>query len=106
MGPAPAGLKEIEEIFTNFITVIVGLGFMATLVILVTAGIKYITSGGEPKAIQSAHQTASWALLGILFMAVAWIVLQLIESFTGVNVTLFDARTLCKVFSDPIKCAP
>ena len=73
------------------------LGFMVLLVMLVAAGFKYLTSAGEPKAVQAAHQTVTWALLGIVFMAVAWIVLQLISLFTGVNLTFFDIRTLCNV---------
>lgn len=94
MGPLPAGLKELEDIFTNVISVIVGLGFITLLVMLVLAGIKYLTSGGEPKAIQSAHQAVTWALLGIVLMAVAWIVLQLVKVFTGIDVTFFNIRTL------------
>lgn len=91
----PAGLDQFEAIVGNIISVIVGLGFIATLVFVLMTGIKYITSGGEPKAVQSAHQTLTWALLGLLFMALAWIILLLIESFTGIRVTIFDLKTLC-----------
>ncbi len=97
MEPGPAGLNEIEGIVGNVISVIVGLGFIAMLVLLVMAGFKYLTSGGEPKAIQSAHYTVTWALLGILFMAVAWLLLQLIAGFTGINVTVFNIKTLCDI---------
>ena len=103
MGPPAAGLNEIEQVFANVISVIVGLGFIATLVLLVVAGFKYLTSGGEPKAIQAAHQTVTWALLGILFMAVAWLLLQLIQAFTGINVTFFNIKTLCGDPNDPTK---
>ena len=94
MGPPPAGLKEIEDVFKNVVSVVVGLGFIALLVMLIWAGFKYLTSGGEPKAIQSAHQTVTWALLGVVFMAVAWIILQLIKAFTGIDVTIFDIKVL------------
>lgn len=94
-GPCPAGLTELEGVFGNLISVIVGLGFIALLVLIVMAGFKYLTSGGEPKAIQSAHHTLIWALLGILFMAIAWLVLQLIFNFTGIDVTVFNIKTLC-----------
>lgn len=93
-GPSPAGLDQIEELFRNIISVVVGLGFMALLILLVSAGIKYLTSGGEPKAVQSAHQTVTWALLGVVFMAIAWIVLQLIKVFTGIDVTVFNIKIL------------
>ena len=94
-GPCPGGLAEIEKVVSSTISATVGLAFVASLVWLILAGFKYLTSGGEPKALQSAHQTASWALLGILFLAIAWLILQLIQAFTGVPVTIFDIRTLC-----------
>ena len=92
--PAPAGLDQIERVFSSIISTIVGLGFMIMLTMIVWAGFKYLTSGGEPKAIQSAHQTVSWALLGIVFMALAWLILQLIKVFTGIDVTIFNIKVL------------
>ncbi len=96
-GTCPAGLDQFEAMVGNLISVIVGLGFIATLVMLIMAGFKYLTSGGEPKAIAAAHQTFTWALLGILFMAIAWLLLQLIAAFTGIDVTIFNIKTLCDV---------
>lgn len=95
MGPDPAGLTEIERVFTSVISTVVGLGFIALLIMLVWAGFKYLTSGGEPKAVQAAHQTVTWALLGIVFMAIAYLVLQLIHAFTGIDVRVFDIKSLC-----------
>lgn len=103
MGPEAAGLQQIEDVFKNIISVVVGLGFIAMLVMLVTAGIKYLTSGGEPKAIQAAHQTVTWALLGVVFMAIAWLVLQLIAVFTGIDVTIFNIKSLCVDPNDETK---
>ncbi len=94
MNPLPAGLDQIEKLFSNVVSVIVFLGFIVLLVMVITAGFKYLMSGGEPKAIQAAHQTISWALLGIFFMALAWLILKLIEAFTGVNVTTFNIKIL------------
>lgn len=94
-GPCPAGLTEIEGVIGNIISVVVGLGFVAMLVLLIWAGFKFLTSGGEPKALQTARQAATWAILGVFFMVIAWLILQLIESFTGVKVTVFDIRALC-----------
>lgn len=90
-----AGLNEIEAMVGNIISTAVGLGFIALLILLVMGGFKYLTSGGEPKAVQAAHQTLTWAILGIFFMAIAWLILQLISGFTGVNVTVFDIKSLC-----------
>lgn len=106
-GPSPAGLAQIEQVFSNIISVVVGLAFIAMLVLLVWAGIKYLTSGGEPKTIQQTHQIVTWAFLGVLFMAIAWLILQLIQTFTGVEVTFFNIRTLCEVAGNPTDwCQP
>ncbi len=102
-GPCPAGLNEVESMFGNIISVIVSLGFIAMLVLLLMAGLKYLTSGGEPKALQSAHHTLVWALVGIGFIAIAWIILLLISNYTGLNLTVFNIKTLC---GDPIAGFP
>lgn len=94
VGPAPAGITELEQLFINIVFISVGLGFIVLFVFLAWAGFKYLTSGGEPKAVHLAHQTVTWALLGIIFLAIAWLVLQLIATFTGINVTIFNLRTL------------
>mgnify|MGYP001607983188 CR=1 FL=1 len=94
MGPPEAGLTQIEDTFKNAISVSVGLAFVALVVVLIWAGIKFLTSGGEAKALQSATQTVTWALLGILFLAIAWLVLLLIKIFTGIDVTTFNIQVL------------
>lgn len=91
----PAGLRQLEQVFSSVISAVVGLGFMTMLVLLVWSGFKYLMSGGDPKAVAAARDTLTWAFLGILFLAIAWLVLQLIQSFTGVQVTVFDLRSLC-----------
>ncbi len=96
-GPCPEGITGIQELFTNVISVIVGLGFVALLFLVIMAGFKYLTSGGEPKALQAAHHTLIWALLGIGFMALAWLILLLIQTFTGIEVTVFNAKVLCNI---------
>lgn len=107
-GDCPAGLAQIEQVVGNVVTVSVGLSFIALLVLLVVAGIKYMTSGGDQKAISSAHQTVSWAVLGVLFLAGAWVVLQLLALFTGIDaLKVFDIRRLCLVAGNPTNwCTP
>lgn len=101
MNPDPAGLTQIEDIFRNVISVSVALSFIALLVVLVIAGIKFLTSGGEPKALQSATETVTWALLGVLFLVIAWLVLQLIAEFTGLpGLMLFNIKVFCWTAED------
>lgn len=89
MGPDPAGVQQLQDIIQRIINLVVGAAFVVLLVMLIVAGIRYITSGGEQKSLQSAHNTLTWALLGILFMVIAWLILLLVKAFTGVDVTKF-----------------
>jgi hypothetical protein len=96
LGPDPANLSDLEKLFGRIIAISVAGAFIAMFVVLVTAGIKFLTSGGEPKAIASARDAAVWALLGLLFLIIAWLVIQLIAAITGVNaIKYFDVRVLC-----------
>lgn len=107
MGPPPAGLKELEDLFARIISLSVGLSFIALFVMLIVSGIKFLTSGGEPKALQAAGQSLTWALLGILFLAVAWLILQLIATFVGIpGLTGFDLSTLCSNLPNFPTCPP
>ncbi|MBI2011479.1 hypothetical protein HYS91_01790 [Candidatus Daviesbacteria bacterium] len=89
MNPGPAGILQLQEVLTRLINISVTLAFFALVVVLVWGGIRLLTSGGEPKAVQGAVNLFTWALLGILFLAIAWLILLLIKNFTGVDVTTF-----------------
>ena len=86
-------IKCFEAIFARILNVIVSLAVIALFVMLVVGGFKYLTSGGDPKAAGSAKQTITYAILGIVLMAVAFIIFKLIETFTGVKVTIFEIPT-------------
>lgn len=83
LGPGAAGVPQIEYLFSRIICLSVPGAFIALLVVLVISGIKFITSGGEAKAITASSQGITWGLLGILLLALAWLIIQLIAAFTG-----------------------
>lgn len=85
----PAGVLQFQEIIQRLINVSVAVAFMASGAMLVWGAIKFVTSGGEPKAIQEAWQVITWALLGIVFLTMAWLTLLAIKAATGVDVTRF-----------------
>lgn len=89
LGPGPAGVLQLQELVQRIINLSVGLAFIALTIMLVVGGVRFIVSGGDQKAIQAAGGTITWALLGILFLVLAWIILLLVETFTGVKVTTF-----------------
>lgn len=85
----PAGVLQLQDLVQRIINLSIEAAFIILTIMLVVAGIKFLTSGGEPKAISSASGTITWALLGMLFLAIGWLILLLIKAFTGVDVTHF-----------------
>lgn len=93
-GPGPAGIPQLQYLVARLVCISVPMGFTAMFVVLVIAGFKFLVSAGEAKAIASANLTVTWAFLGVLFMAIAWLVLLLIQNATGAKVTEFNLATL------------
>lgn len=90
-----AGINQLEQLFLRAIGLVVPLAFIILTIMLFWAGITFLRSGGEAKEVQKAGQIVTWALLGILFLAIAWLVLLLIKAFTGVDVTQFGIKYFC-----------
>ncbi|MFA5932637.1 MAG: hypothetical protein WCV81_00055 [Microgenomates group bacterium] len=89
VNPLPAGKDQLIQLITRIINLAAEAAFTVLLIMIIYAGIKFLTSGGDPKAIGAASGTITWALLGILFMAIGWLFLLLIKNFTGIDVTKF-----------------
>jgi len=84
-----ATLKGFEGIFANVIRLALGFAGIALFVMLLIGGLKYITSGGDPKAAESARKTITFAILGMVLVASAYLLLLLIGSFTGADIGNF-----------------
>lgn len=85
----PVGLEYLQTLIQKIISISVGGAFIVLVIMLTVGGIRYLTSGGEAKAVASASNTFTWALLGMLFLVLIWLFLLLIKQFTGIDVTKF-----------------
>lgn len=86
----PPQLSGLTTVFENIVKVLVALGGFGLLIMLLLGGFKYITSGGDPKATEGAKNTLTYAIGGFILLIGSFLVLKLIEQFTGVsNITEF-----------------
>jgi hypothetical protein len=85
----PATFKDLENLVGNVINVILGFAGITFFVLLVIGGIRFITSGGDPKATEGAKKTLTYALGGFLVILLAFLILVLIYKITGVEVRTF-----------------
>ena len=84
-----APLTELETIFANILNVITVLAGFAVLLILVIGAFRYMTAQGDPKAVGAARSHITWAFIGLFFIVVAWLIILLLDQFTGINLTTF-----------------
>jgi hypothetical protein len=84
-----ATLKGLEGVFENVITAILGLAGILLFIMLIFGGIRFMSAGGDPKAVESAKKTLTSAIAGLILIAVSYLILVLIKQITGVNVTQF-----------------
>jgi hypothetical protein len=88
-----ATIKGIECVFQNLISPIPVLLALVAVGMIIMAGIRLLTAGADPKAVAAAWSTFTWAVVGLILLAVAWLILILIKNFTGVDVTTFTIGT-------------
>jgi len=78
-------LKDLEKVFATVVRSVLALAGVVFFIMLLAGGYKYITSGGDPKKTAEAQGTLTWAVGGLVFIALAYLILRLIAAFTGVN---------------------
>ncbi len=83
-------LKGIECIAETILVYAFRIGGLAVFLMLILGGLKYLTAGGEPEKAAGAQKTLTYAIFGLVLIIISWIVILLIEQFTGVSLTTFE----------------
>ena len=78
-----ATLQCIPVVFGNILnTALIFAGGVA-LVFIIISGYKFINSGGDPKQVEGARKTATYAILGLLLILFSFAIVNFIAYFTG-----------------------
>lgn len=84
-----ATIQGLECAFGNVIGVVLALAGVVVFVTFIIGGFKYLTSGSDPKAVESAKHALTAAISGLVVLVLAFVVLLVIQAITGVQVTQF-----------------
>ena len=82
-------LKGLEDVFENVIQTVLALAGIAFFIMLILGGFKYITAGDNPQNAEAAKKTLTTAIGGMVLVALAFLILRIIATFTGAGVTEF-----------------
>lgn len=87
---APAKVSDLETVFGNVVKSVLGFAAIALFIMLLVGGFSYITAGDNPKAAEGAQKTITYAIGGLILILISYLILVLIKTITGVDVTQFN----------------
>jgi len=89
----PAKSLSIPGMVSGFLMLILVVAALAFFFILVIGGIKWIVSGGDKAHTEGARNQITAALVGLVIVFSAWAIVQLIDTFFGVNILKLNLPT-------------
>lgn len=79
-------INNIVTIIRAAISFILVVAFVAAFIFLLLGGLRWITAGGDEKAVASARNMITAALIGLVIVLLAYAIIRLVEIFFGVNI--------------------
>lgn len=84
--PVPPGFPdEPNEIIAGIITLVIAIAGLVFFFMLIFGGIRYLTAGGDEKAIQEARRSLTTAVVGLIIIVAAFLIAQLLFAVFGLN---------------------
>jgi len=80
-----ATLQCLPAVFSNIVYWAAGLAAIVAVFFIMLAGIKFLTSGGDPKQVEGAKKTMTYAIVGLIIILISFAIIKLIALVTGVN---------------------
>jgi hypothetical protein len=69
---------------------------VVALFLIIYAGIRFITSGGDAKSVDGAKKTLSYAIVGLVLILLSFFIINLIAYATGVSCINFLGFSACQ----------
>ena len=91
MEEAPAFLSQT---LTNILTIVFISAGVTFFFMFAVGGIRWITSGGDKEKVEAAKKQISSAIIGLVLIFLIFAVVNLIETFFGVNLFNFSLPRL------------
>ena len=83
---AQLGTLTVGGIVSGLIRLVLVIAALVFFFILVIGGIRWIASGGDKAQTEAARSQITSALVGLVIVFAAWEIVQLINTFFGINI--------------------
>lgn len=78
-------LGQLGPLFLRVVSFLIPLGGVVLFIMIVLGGFSFMTAGGDPRKAEGAKATITYAIGGIVVLALAFFIIQLIANFVGVR---------------------
>jgi len=78
-------ISDINTIIPGLINLILVVAGVVFIFLILTAGIQWMTAGGDKEALSSAQKRLTSALIGITIVFSAWAIINLVKGFFGLE---------------------
>ena len=86
----PASIADLEVVFASVVSTALTLCGIGVLVMLLWGGLQFLLAGSDKEATQKAKSTLTYAIGGLLVVLSAWIILNFLGNFLGINFSVFN----------------
>lgn len=80
-----ATLRCIPIVFQNVVNWLLIFGAVSAIFFILFAGVKFIRSGGQPKLVEDARNTLTYAIIGFILILLSFAIINFISAATGVS---------------------
>lgn len=87
-GDKVATLKCLPAVFQNVVFAALLFAGVVAVFLIIYSGIKFITSGGDPKQVEGARHTMTYAIIGLVVILLSFFIINLIANITGATCIL------------------
>ncbi|MBU1129973.1 pilin [Patescibacteria group bacterium] len=84
-----ATIQGLECLFYNILQIITFIAGLVFFFMFIANGFKYIFSSSDQKQLATIQASLTMTILGVIGVIASWLILRLIENFTGLKVTEF-----------------
>lgn len=78
-----ASLKCLPVVFNNIVNAALIFVGSVSVILLIYAGIRFVTSGGDPKQVQAARQIITYAIIGLVLVLASFGIIIFIGYITN-----------------------
>lgn len=78
-----ASLRCIPYVFQNLVKAAIMFSGAVAVILIIYSGVRFITSGGDPKNVAGARQIMTYAIIGLVIVLSSFGIMALIAYETG-----------------------